>query len=125
MSDLLQVLAGFKTSSFSHILPSIDKAGITTSDLICLSPQEIAKRAQVPPVEAAKLSQAVIEALQADNARSARTLDFDDGPKKISTLNEGLDSALGGGIPPGYLTEITGERYVTTTMESGVAFAIE
>jgi DNA repair protein RAD57 len=28
----------------------------------------------------------------------------------ISTLDEELDAALGGGIPPGYLVEITGER---------------
>lgn len=32
--------------------------------------------------------------------------------KMISTLDAGIDAALGGGIPAGYITEITGERYV-------------
>lgn len=31
----------------------------------------------------------------------------------ISTLDPALDELLGGGIPTGYLTEITGERYTT------------
>ncbi len=30
----------------------------------------------------------------------------------ISTLDENIDAALGGGIAPGYVTEITGERYL-------------
>jgi DNA repair protein RAD57 len=34
----------------------------------------------------------------------------DSGWNCISTLDEKLDAALGGGIPPGYLVEITGER---------------
>lgn len=32
----------------------------------------------------------------------------------ISTLDPALDELLGGGIPTGYLTEVTGERYKST-----------
>lgn len=31
--------------------------------------------------------------------------------RAISTLDPVLDALLGGGIPPGYVTEVTGERY--------------
>lgn len=110
------MLPAFSTAPYSHILPSIDKALITTSDLITLSPQEIAKRAQIPPAEVAKLSEAVVHALKRDNAfqqRKRNILSFDDDEvvRVISTLDPDLDLALGGGIRPGYVTEITGERY--------------
>jgi len=115
MSDLLHVLPGFSTAPYSHILPSIDKALISTADLITLSPQEIAKRAQVPPAEVAKLSEAVVQNLRSDNSKQQKKsiLSFEDrsNPSAISTLDTNLDLALEGGIRPGYLTEITGERY--------------
>lgn len=33
------------------------------------------------------------------------------GLRMISTLDDGIDGALGGGVPTGYVTEFTGERY--------------
>jgi len=113
MTDLINVLPDFSTASYSHLLPSLTKKLITTSDLLSLDASDIAKRAQLPPAEVAKLSNAILEALHSQ---------LDVGGSKddaavtelncctISTLDESLDDALGGGIPTGYLTELTGER---------------
>lgn len=126
MTDLLHVLADFPTASYTHLLPSLDKAHITTSDLLTLDAVDVAKRAQLPPAEVAKLAEAVLQALQADldapnikapsttrhedeNASRSRPLGLREW-QTISTLDDTLDAALGGGIPTGYMTEITGER---------------
>ena len=39
--DLLQVLPGFDTKPYSHILPSLDKALITTNDLVTLDRKSV------------------------------------------------------------------------------------
>jgi DNA repair protein RAD57 len=119
MSDILQVLTGFPTAPYSHILPSLDRASISTVDLITLTPQEIAKRAQVPPAEVAKLTEAATRALQDDNAREKTSyvgLDFSNEgtvSSRISTLDSNIDALLEGGIRAGFITEITGERFVS------------
>lgn len=123
MTDLIDVLPDFQTASFSHLLPSLTRKVITTTDLLSLDASEIAKRAQLPPTEVAKLSSAVLEALQAQlgsilpTAASIVSVNEDHknghrrrGWKTISTLDKSLDEALGGGIPTGFLTEVTGER---------------
>lgn len=127
MTDLLQVLPDFDTSPYTHLLPSLDKALVTSNDLLTLDAADVAKRAQLPASELRKLVHAVVRALHhqlglggeevtgtgttsltalgnpAASPQSDRTC--------ISTLDDHLDAALGGGIPPGYLVEITGERY--------------
>jgi len=123
MTDLINVLPDFPTSSYSHLLPSLSKKLITTSDLLSLDPSDIAKRAQLPPVEVAKLSAAILEALHnqlgvgglEDAGVTELKSNTRNGSQKcdaanISTLDESLDNVLGGGIPTGYLTELTGER---------------
>lgn len=126
MTDLLHVLANFPTASYSHLIPSLDRAHITTSDLLTLDAADLAKRAQLPPAEVAKLAEAVLQALQADvsvcntDESSATRQEAEDASRQalpgwrewqtISTLDDKLDLALGGGIPTGYMTEITGER---------------
>ncbi|KAF1979224.1 P-loop containing nucleoside triphosphate hydrolase protein [Bimuria novae-zelandiae CBS 107.79] len=122
MTDLLQVLPDFDTSLYAHLLPSLDKALISTTDLIILEPSDVAKRAQVPAGELRKLVDAVVGALHwhlgfgAEEARSSTFLSASNhasaengGPSTISTLDEKLDEALLGGIRPGYLVEVTGE----------------
>jgi DNA repair protein RAD57 len=126
MTDLLHVLANFPTASYSHLIPSLDKALITTSDLLTLDAVDVAKRAQLPPGEVAKLAEAVLHALQTDanglkavepnttrhegeNASKCGLLGLKEW-QTLSTLDDTLDKALGGGIPTGYMTEITGER---------------
>lgn len=138
--DLLSVLPDFSTKSYAHILPPLERSKITTVDLITLDTLEIAKRAHVPPTDVRRLSAQIIEALHADlgfektgadigassdavpsSSINPDTLTFSPGPatklqtsrwRPISTLDPAMDALLGGGIPMGYVTEITGERYV-------------
>lgn len=133
--DLLSILPDFSTKSYSHILPPLERKHISTVDLITLDTLEIAKRAHVPPADVRRLSADVVAALHAslglkdekkenerrkedqtdsetekiDNSRNNR-LDLSRW-STISTLDATLDELLGGGIPTGYLTEVTGERF--------------
>ncbi|KAI9777482.1 MAG: hypothetical protein M1835_005234 [Candelina submexicana] len=136
MTDLLHIIPTFSTSSYTHLLPSLEKNLITTVDLLTLDALEIAKRAQLPPLDVRRLINAVIAALHGELGLSIEAGDGianDDAlpstqkPFKekarlnktgsevveewqtISTLDKQLDAALGGGIPTGYITEITGE----------------
>jgi DNA repair protein RAD57 len=117
MTDLLHVLPDFDAKPFAHLLPSLDKALITTNDVLTLDAAAVAKRAQLPAGELRKLADAVLAALHCQLGfgpeEAART------PKDdwacISTLDAELDAALGGGIPRGYLVEVTGERSVLST----------
>jgi hypothetical protein len=47
MTDLQHVLADFDVRPFSHVLPSLDKALVTTADLLTLDVAQVAKRAQL------------------------------------------------------------------------------
>lgn len=127
MTNLLVVLPDFDLAPYTHILPSLEKALIATADLLALDAFDIAKRAQVPPGEVKKLADAVLSALHDDIASACPTRrdektsgdawgglgtgkDLIDRWSTISTLDDGLDAALGGGIARGNLTEIVGER---------------
>lgn len=125
MSDLLlEVLPDFDARPFSHLLPSLDKCHIKTTDLLTLDAADVAKRAQLPAGEVRKLTDAIASALhrqlgfgEENVAGSTFLSSSDDSPALkeeglfISTLDDKLDDALCGGIPPGYVVEITGERY--------------
>lgn len=137
--DILTILPNFSTKPFTHIIPSLEKARISTVDLITLDTLEIAKRAHVPPTDVRRLSASVVEALHHDlgfeNVQAAserhgngesdlissndRDGVLEPGPSTkldpsrwnaISTLDSALDALLGGGVPCGYVTEVTGER---------------
>lgn len=135
MSDLISTLPNFPTKSYTHLLPSLEKNLITTADLLTLDALEIAKRAQLPILDVRRLANHVIEALHEDLGFKPSKQSSDENVDRrsptrsvsplrqsgrevvekwtaISTLDVALDEALGGGIPTGYVTEITGERYV-------------
>lgn len=127
MTDLLQVLPDFDATPYSHLLPSLDRALITSSDLVTLDAAHVAKRAQLPAGELRKLADALVSALhrqlgfggeEPQLAAVASPLGTLPAPTSewpcISTLDPKLDAALGGGFPPGYLVEVTGERYALT-----------
>ncbi len=134
MTDLLHVLPDFPTKSFTHLIPSLEKHLVTTSDLLTLDALEVAKKAQLPLLDVRRLANHVIASLHAklglnksgsattqSDVRTAETegkVSLSHSRKiltepwvYISTLDPTLDATLGGGIPPGYLTEIVGERY--------------
>ncbi|KAK6439139.1 DNA repair protein rhp57 [Oleoguttula sp. CCFEE 5521] len=125
MTGLLATLPDFDLQPYSHILPSLEKALVSISDLLTLEILDVAKRAQVPAGEVKKLAEAVIDGLRGGSESSSLRAgggskgradgEVKEGiadprwPWAISTLNETLDEALNGGIHAGYLTEITGE----------------
>lgn len=94
---------------------------MSTADLLTLPPLDIARRAQVPTAEVKRLSDAVLKELHAhlgfgDASGEEHSLADDHkdvarhAPSVISTLDPDLDAVLNGGIPTGYVVEITGER---------------
>jgi DNA repair protein RAD57 len=111
MTDLIDVLPNFDSSPYSHLLLSLEKALITTNDLVTLEPQDIAKRAQLPQADVRKLVDAAVLALHRSLGFGAEeVVGVEHERLCISTLDEHLDTALSGGIRAGYLVEVTGER---------------
>jgi DNA repair protein RAD57 len=130
MTDLLSTLPSFPTKPHTHLLPSLEKNHITTTDLLTLDALEIAKRARLPLLDVRRLISAVVDALHRELGVGVRDGDDDGGEvgekarlrrsgadvvggwRCISTLDERLDEALGGGVPTGYITEFAGERSI-------------
>ena len=131
MTDLLTTIPDFPTKSYTHLLPSLEKHLVTTTDLLTLDALELAKRAHLPLLDVKRLANHVLAILQsrlgfeAENAPSYPNAghnqpDYGSLRKTakeattrlnfISTLDPCIDAALGGGIPTGYITELTGER---------------
>ena len=136
MTDLLRILPDFPLKQYTHLIPSLEKNIITTTDLLTLDAVDVAKRAQLPTLDVRRLITHVNTELQkqlglhidgpnqrGDNAQI--TSASDEGATlrstvasltqkwtSISTLDHDLDAALGGGMPTGYIAEITGERYL-------------
>ena len=127
MTDLLHVVPDLDVSLYSHILPSLERALISSTDLLTLDVLDIAKRAHVPLAEVRRLADEVLRELHAqlhversppadktsDSAGNnvAHGSNKHDSSLRISTLDPGLDLALGGGFCPGRVSEVTGERY--------------
>ena len=124
MTDLSTVLPDFDTQSYIRLIPPLERNNVTVADLLTLGSAEVAKRAQVPLLDVKRLSKAITERLQQDlgittasDGKNEVTKLRKDGTalldtwNTISTLDDELDQALGGGLPAGYITEITGERY--------------
>jgi DNA repair protein RAD57 len=118
MTNPLLVLPEFDVRPYSHILPSLEKALVSTADLLTLDALDVAKRAQVPPGEVKKLADALLEGLHSELAgssalqRHGATNVGSEVRLVISTLDDHIDHGLGGGIWPGHLTEVVGERQV-------------
>ncbi|KAI9774854.1 MAG: hypothetical protein M1840_000070 [Geoglossum simile] len=128
MTDLLSTLPAFPTKPHAHLLPSLEKNHITTTDLLTLDALEIAKRARLPLLDVRRLVGCVVAALHGELGVGAPDgggggsdgvgglaglrrcgADVVRRWRCISTLDERLDEALGGGVPMGYITEFAGE----------------
>lgn len=130
--DLAQVLPGLDLRPLSHLIYSLEKNEITVADLVSVEPTEIARKCPLPLLDARRLVASVIECLQKDLAMqppkqlgtsdklvpssdsSAAGLPTPPSSREVQfifTLDAGLDSLLGGGLPTGYITEVVGERY--------------
>lgn len=133
MTDLPTILPQFSTRPYTHLIPSLDRHGITVTDLLSLDALEIAKRATLPILDLRRLAQDIAQAIQHDlnigvtahntsdelfTSSANSGLEKCNRPAKhvlkrwntVSFLDTALDEAIGGGIPTGYVTEITGER---------------
>lgn len=131
MTDLLHTIPDFPTKPYTHLLPSLEKNLITTTDLLTLDALEVAKRAQLPLLDVRRLANHVVAVLHGQlGLINYNTPNFEnvgegqndygalkttgnkviDSWSTISTLDPALDGVLGGGIPTRYITEITGER---------------
>ena len=135
MTDLLHVLPDFPTNNYTHLIPSLERHHISTTDLLTLDALEIAKRARLPLLDLRRLAVHILSTLQNDlGLEKSNPSEYDVGPYAprpaqvqttlrslgremtiqrpiVSTLDRTLDGAVGGGIPTGYVTEIVGERY--------------
>lgn len=133
MTDILHTLPNFPTKLYTHLVPSLERNLITVTDLLTLEPLEISRRAHLPLLDVRRLTRHVLATLQCQmGVPGAEEIlrDYEHAPKArdtpvlkqpgaaivtkwsaISTLDPYLDAALSGGIPTGYITEVTGERY--------------
>ncbi|KAF2965928.1 hypothetical protein GQX73_g7621 [Xylaria multiplex] len=135
MTDLSQVLPDFPAAQYARLLPAIEKNQLTVTDLLTLELPEIGKRTQLPLLDIKRLCNAILAGLHADLGVDGADEGDEKGKQKqqnesrrskgtlrqtgqellarpwhtISTLDASLDAALGGGVPVGYITEITGE----------------
>ena len=132
MTDLLHTIPDFPIKSYTHLIPSLEKHLISTTDLLTLDALELAKRAQLPVLDVRRLASHILVLLQGqlgvavenDQVQSRLNKgigkeggylrktgkDFGNQWSTISTLDDEIDETLGGGIPTGYITEVTGER---------------
>lgn len=110
MSDII-LLSKLDTPS-SRVLQALDNAGLHMVDLLTLDVFEIHRRTQLSVIDVQNLVKDVINALNEcvppDSLKTAAER-LDD--LKFLTTGDGMiNGLLGGGIPTGSLTEVTGER---------------
>ncbi|THW97449.1 P-loop containing nucleoside triphosphate hydrolase protein [Aureobasidium pullulans] len=124
MSDIIQLLPNIDTEPFEKVLERLEKANISSNDLMTLGPVDVARRADVSIDQVRELTATLIAQLHAqlgfDESRNGHSEEEDATAKSgeedtrptwshISTLDDDLDAALGGGFPAGQVCEITGE----------------
>ena len=116
MSDIILV-SNLPTPS-NRVVQALDNAGLQVVDLLTLDVFEIHRRTQLSVIDVQNLVRDVITALtgtieeectKTAEERNAE-LEF------LTTGDETIDQLLGGGIPTGALTEVTGERFETATL---------
>jgi hypothetical protein len=110
MSDIILV-DNLPTPS-SRILQALDNANLHTVDLLTLDPFEIHRRTQISVIDVQLLVKDLIAALSQRVEKDVKTAE--ERARGLSFLTTGdrrVDELIGGGIPTGALTEITGERY--------------
>ncbi|CAH0022057.1 unnamed protein product [Clonostachys rhizophaga] len=136
MSDIRQVLPTFPVSKYANLLPAIEQHGLTTTDLLTLHPTDIAKQTHLPLVDLRRFIAIIQISLTNDLKPQSLSLlpEKEDSPGEskeeapgtskaqplltttkppwsacISTLDDTIDAALGGGIPTGRISEFVGE----------------
>ena len=83
----------------------------TVADLLLNTPQEIAKRCKISPLEIKRIIDTVLNAIPLRRLNVLEDIAHD-GDEKFSTGDAILDIALEGGIRTGMVWEVVGERYI-------------
>ncbi|KAL5630476.1 hypothetical protein BROUX41_000348 [Berkeleyomyces rouxiae] len=127
MSDLSSVLPSFPTTSFTKTLHALDHHSVTTAELLSRDATALATAIAQPVLDVRRLAAAVLAATHASLRTPRRSslaglthgelsAGSGSGPgpgpaacRLISTLDDDLDAALGGGVPVGRVTEIAGQ----------------
>ncbi|QPC75331.1 hypothetical protein HYE68_006083 [Fusarium pseudograminearum] len=115
MTDLLQILPSFHVRPFAALIPAIEQNALSTTDLLTLHPTDIAKQTRLPILDLKRLIATIQASLSDDLSPQQPLLEAEPDPEStpennvISTLDDGLDAILGGGVPVGAVTEFTGE----------------
>ena len=111
MSDII-LLSNLATPS-TQVLQALDNAGLQVVDLLTLDVFEIHRRTQLSVIDVQNLVKDVIAALtgtiETECTKTAEEISQESA--FLTTGDEKVDELLGGGIPAGALTEVTGERY--------------
>lgn len=116
MSDII-LLSNLATPS-NRVVQALDNAGLQVVELLMLDVFEIHRRTQLSVIDVQNLVRDVIAALTASiegggtKTAEERSLELE----FLTTGDEKLDQLLGGGIPTGALTEVTGERLHSTPL---------
>jgi len=130
MTDLHDFFPDFNIKPYTHLVHSLEKNDITVADLISLDPIEVARKCPLPLLDVRRLVEDVVRGLQRElgmrgqeqdtsrqpggpTGKANRYEDTGDRTSEdlVKTLDPVIDEAIGGGLPPGYITEIVGERY--------------
>ena len=96
MTDLLLTLPNFPTKSYTHLIPSLERTRITTSDLLTLDPLEVAKRARLPLLDVKRLINHITAALQGQLGIEASGKDFRGGINGAKVEERGARKEDGG-----------------------------
>ena len=109
MSDII-LLSNLAAPS-SRVLEALDKAGLHMVDLLTLDVFEIHRRTQLSVIDVQNLVRDVIASLTEKVESEIKTADERERNLAfLTTGDERINEFLGGGIPTGSLTEVTGER---------------
>ncbi|BFZ61044.1 DNA repair protein rhp57 [Saitoella coloradoensis] len=117
MTDISQILRiSSKTQEYedanlsSRIVSALERAKLTTNDILTYDITEIVRRTQLSIIEVRTLVDDIAKATAPALDETADVVLAN--MRWLSTGEQDLDVLLGGGIPCGYITEIVGDRKV-------------
>jgi DNA repair protein RAD57 len=111
MSDII-LLPEISQRVSSRVLQLVDNAGVSVVDVLTLDAVEVSRRTKLSVLDVQDMVKCVLDTLGMEISTDVKTAvererDF----AFLTTGDEKLDRLLGGGIPTGSITEVTGERY--------------
>ncbi|EFX05979.1 DNA repair protein [Grosmannia clavigera kw1407] len=113
MSDLHALLPDFAAGRYAALIAGLETHRIGLSEVLTLDAAEIGRRTRLPLLDLQLFGKEVRERLAGEGQLTREGRLAGEAGRlpllRISTLDDGLDAALGGGFVPGQLAEIVGE----------------